>query len=177
MAMMPSLPVIKTLTPTVATLVSSVWMASRWVTFLILGATAWWHSRPRILLISAVAMVPAFLGIAIPGAQLWLWHDATISASLNFMIAAQLLLGVCVGVIYSGSLYFGMALSEGSTEHGGYHEALINFGSALGPVAGLLAESYFPNNLPIAISSVSAIIGVSVLATVLTPALTRREQT
>ena len=37
----------------------------------------------------------------------------------------------------------GMVLSDGSTEHGGYHEALIGLGSVLGPGMVLVVEGYF----------------------------------
>ena len=46
---------------------------------------------------------------------------------------AELVLGLMVGFIFSASLYFGMVLSDGSTEHAGYHEALIGVGVVLGP--------------------------------------------
>lgn len=177
MAMLPSLPVIKSLSPVVATVISSAWMASRWGTFWLLGATVWWHSRPRVLLAAAIAMVPAFLGIVLPGARLWLWHDASDSEALAWMVAGQILLGVCVGVIYAGSLYFGMALSGGSAEHGGYHEALINFGSAVGPIAGVIAEVLRPGDIPTAVTAVTGVIGLSVVATCLTAIAAARKST
>jgi MFS family permease len=175
MAMLPSLPVVKILPAAIATLLSSTWMASRWVTFLVLGATTWWHARPRLLLASAVLMVPAFLGIVLPGSRTLFWHTTPDATILAWMIAGQLLLGVCVGVIYSGSLYFGMALSEGSTEHGGYHEALINFGSAVGPIAGVAAEAWRPGDIRVSVTAVTGVIALSVVATVLTAAAAGRK--
>lgn len=174
MAMMPSLPVIRDLSPVGATVVSSTWMAVRWVTFLALGATSWWHTRPRLLLASAVAMVAAFLAIVLPGARLWLWHEASVGGALGWMLAGQALLGVCVGVIYSGSLYFGMVLSEGSTEHGGYHEALIGLGSGLGPAAGAVAAWLRPGDVQTGIFAVTLVITLSVAATLATAALADR---
>ena len=41
----------------------------------------------------------------------------------------------------------GMVLSEGSTEHGGYHEALIGLGSILGPGTAALTQWKWPNDL------------------------------
>src|SRR5262245_13247650 len=65
-AMMPSLPVMRNLTTAQRTPVSSVWMAARFCTFLVLGFTVWWHTRPRLLLIASIAMLIAFLGVTLP---------------------------------------------------------------------------------------------------------------
>ncbi len=62
--------------------------------------------------------------------------------SLESMILSQIVLGIVLGIIYSGSLYFGMVLSDASTEHAGYHEALIGVGSCAGP--GLAAIGAIP---------------------------------
>ncbi len=150
-AMMPSLPVMRPLTTSMATLVASIWMIARWLAFVILGATIWWHTRPRILLLAGVMMLFAFIGVAmIP--------------RLPAMIACQVLLGVTLGIIYAGSLYFGMVLSEGSTEHGGYHEALIGLGSVLGPGAAALAQWQWPGDLRAGVIAVSCVISVTLVA-------------
>src|SRR5205085_7291805 len=56
LAMMPSLPLVRRLPPVAQTLVSSVWLAMRFVMFAWLGATTWWHTRPRLLLGAAWLM-------------------------------------------------------------------------------------------------------------------------
>lgn len=137
MAMMPSLPVMKQLSTANSTLVSSVWMAARALTFGALGLTAWWHTRPRLLLVSAAVMLVAFWGVTIAPSAL----GASRAVDLLSMIVWQIIVGLAMGIIYAGSLYFGMVLSEGSTEHGGYHEALIGLGSVIGPGAGALVQS------------------------------------
>jgi hypothetical protein len=71
-----------------------------------------------------------------------------------------------MGIIYSASLYFGMVLSQGSTEHGGYHEALIGLGQSLGPGAGAIAASFWPGQAWAGISSVAGILTLSVIASV-----------
>jgi hypothetical protein len=129
-----------------------------------------------VLLAAAVAMVPAFLVIVLPGARLWAWHDASNAGALAWMVGGQLLLGVCVGVIYSGSLYFGMALSGGSAEHGGYHESLINFGSAVGPIAGVCAEIARPGDVRASVWAVTGVIGLSVVATCVTAVAAARKR-
>jgi len=150
-ALMPTLAVIRQFPLQMRTMVASVWMVARWVTFLLLGATAWWHTRPRLLLVAAVAQFFAFLGIAlIPSPiQMILW---------------QMLLGAAVGLVYAGSLYFGMVLSDGSTEHGGYHEALLGLGSAIGPGAGALALFVRPDNPEIGPATIGVVLLLSVIA-------------
>jgi hypothetical protein len=156
MAMMPSLPVIKPLTPAVATMVGSAWMAARFAMFVWLGAATWWHTRPMLLLGSAAAMLFAFIGVTI--------------APLGGMIVSQLILGAVMGIIYSGSLYFGMVLSQGSTEHGGYHEALIGLGSVLGPGVAALTQQYWPGSVRAGVTAVACVIATTVLAAALAAA-------
>jgi MFS family permease len=151
MAMMPSLPVMQSLEPTWRTPLASVWILARFIMFIMLGATTWWHTRPMLLLASAAVMLVAFVGVAS-------------GASFASMVAWQIVLGAVMGMIYSASLYFGMVLSDGSTEHGGYHEALIGFGGLLGPGAGALAQWLRPGDLRFGVIAVSAVVGASVVA-------------
>jgi MFS family permease len=149
-AMMPSLPVVQKLETSWQTAVCSTWMIARWLAFVALGATAWWHTRPRLLLAAAIGMLIAFIGVTTTG--------------LASMIAWQIVLGVTMGLIYSGSLYFGMVLSEGSTEHGGYHEALIGLGSVLGPGTAALTQWRWPGDLRAGVIAVCGLIAISIFA-------------
>ena len=67
------------------------------------------------------------------------------------------------GTIYAASLYFGMAMSDGSTEHGGYHEALIGLGQVLGPLVGATMQWIHPGALWPAVLGISAIVAVTVV--------------
>jgi len=58
----------------------------------------------------------------------------------------------------------GMVLSEGSTEHGGYHEALIGLGTVIGPGAGALAEKLGGGSPAWGVAAVAGIIAASVVA-------------
>ena len=161
-ALMPSLAVIKALRPATQTLASSVWLIARCLAFLGLGATAFWHTRPRLLLGAAVLLLVSFLVITVsPGELLTLSNSGAID--LMSMIAGQIVFGLACGMIYMASLYFGMVLSEGSTEHGGYHEALIGVGIALGPAAGAVAEWVRPGEPRAAVAAVSGLIALSIL--------------
>ena len=164
-ALMPSLAVIESYGPADRTVVASIWMAARFAAFALLGFTAWWHTRPRLLLWSAVLMLAAFLGVTLRGADLW-GHPASPVTSTDqwLMIAWQIPLGVTMGVIYSGSLYFGMVLSEGSTEHGGYHEALIGVGQVVGPAAALAAQRLRPDNHVAEVTAVAGVLTMTLIA-------------
>lgn len=122
----------------------SVWMVMRVVVFWGMGVSSFWHTRPGLLMGAVVAMALAFAGAAFGfvGASAEGTSDAM---RLAWLIGMQALLGVTLGVIYAGSLYFGMVLAHGgegeggSTEQGGYHEATIGAGTVLGPGVGALA--------------------------------------
>ncbi len=150
-AIMPTLAVIQSTAPAARTLLASVWMIARWIFFVFLGATIWWHTRPRALLIAAIILFAAFLGI-------------TLIPSVPSMILWQIALGIAMGLIYSASLYFGMVLSDGSTAQNSYHEALIGLGSILGPGCGAIAGQLRPGDPHAAIIAVAAILWISVMA-------------
>jgi len=162
-ALMPLLPVMQKLDTTTQTAVGSVWMVSRWAVFWALGATLFWHTRPMLLLVAATLMGAAFIGVTAP-------------VGLAGMIVAQIFLGAALGLIYTASLYFGMVLSEGSTEHAGYHEALIGLGQVLGPGAGALTQWRWRESLPASAIAVSSLIAVSVVAAGIAAVKARRQE-
>lgn len=162
LAMLPLLGVMQNLDTTAQTLVSSIWMAARWLAFVLLGAGIWWHTRPRILLGAIVLLLVAFLGITLrPGD--WLGVALPWKTELAMMILWQIALGAAAGMIYVGSLYFGLVLSHGSTEQGGYHEAMIGLGSILGPAAGAMAQWHRPGDIIAGVIAVAAIIVLTLI--------------
>jgi len=84
-------------------------------------------------------------------------------AALAAMAFAQIVLGLSLGTIYSASLYFGMAVSDGSTEHGGYHEALIGLGQIIGPLVGAAIQWIRPGELWPALLGISSIVSLSIV--------------
>jgi MFS family permease len=155
---LPSLYAIKQLTPTTATLVGSAWLVARAFAFAIIGSTTFWQKRPGLMFLASVVMLFAFIGTIVPGAltELPLLH------ALAAMVVAQIALGLSIGTIYSASLYFGMAVSNGSTAHGGYHEALIGLGQILGPLLGATMQWIYPGTLWPAVAAISGIASISV---------------
>jgi MFS family permease len=156
---LPSLHAIKQLSPTIATLVASIWLIARAAAFAITGSTTFWHKRPGLMLWASVTMLFAFIGTAASGSL----TEVNLAQALLAMAIAQILLGFSIGTIYSASLYFGMAVSDGSTEHGGYHEALIGLGQLLGPMVGATMQWIRPGALGPAVIAISVVISITVV--------------
>jgi len=179
MAMMPSLPALKQMSPAWQTVFGGVWLVARWLMFLLLMATAFWHTRPRLMLAAAVGLLLFFLVVTVPPSRVLgpgelqrataqqteqiitgTWHQL----DLTMLVVGQIGLGFAMGMIYMASLYFGMVLSDASTEHGGYHEALIGVGFVLGPAAALLSQTLWPQSVLAAALSVAGVVLISVVA-------------
>jgi len=156
---LPSLHVIKQLSPAIATLVASIWLLARAIAFVITGHTTFWHKRPGLMFLASVTMLFAFIGTIVPGAM----TELSLLHALLAMAIAQIALGLSLGTIYSASLYFGMAVSDGSTEHGGYHEALIGLGQIIGPLVGAAMQWIRPDALWPAVMAISGVVSATVV--------------
>ena len=66
-----------------------------------------------------------------------------LSQSLLMFVLTQIIYGVSVAMLYSGSIYYSMHLGAGSAAKAGVHEGLIGIGAALGP--GLIAVAGAPD--------------------------------
>jgi hypothetical protein len=161
-AILPAIPVLQHFSPAMQTVCGSIWVVARMIMFAVLGATAFWHTRPRLLLLASVALLAGFLIVTVSPSQL---SHARVPyrVDLMSMIGGQILLGTAMAMIYTASLYFGMVLSDGSTEHGGYHEALIGLGGVLGPGAGAITQILWPGDVPKAVIAVGGVVAISVV--------------
>ena len=117
-----------------AGLFCSIWWFVRLGTFVTLWQWTGWHYRFRWLL-------GAFVGLT-AGFNLLL-----LSTNLGLLVAAQVVFGVSVGLIYYSSLFYSMDVGENKGEHGGLHEAMIGAGMCLGPAVGALSL-YLAPGLP-----------------------------
>ena len=156
---LPSLHAIKQLSPTVATLAGSIWLMARAAAFIITGNTTFWHRRTSLMFVASITMLLAFIGTIVPGAL----NHVDLLPALAAMAIAQIVLGLSLGTIYSASLYFGMVVSDGSTEHGGYHEALIGLGQILGPLVGATLQWIRPGALWPTIMGISCVVSISIV--------------
>lgn len=156
---LPSLHAIKQLSTASATLLASIWFVARAAAFIVTGTTTFWHRRPILILGASITMLLGFLGTIITGSM----TGIDLHQALLFMAIAQVVLGLSIGTIYSASLYFGMAVSEGSTEHGGYHEALIGLGQVLGPVVGATMQWIHPGALWPVVLGISIVVAATIV--------------
>jgi hypothetical protein len=69
-----------------------------------------------------------------------------------------------------------MVLSEGSTEHGGYHEALIGLGMSLGPAMGAITQIIRPGDSHAAVVGISSLLGISLLLASIASIRIRRQK-
>ena len=121
------------LTPQTAGFVCSIWQWSRMGSFVLFYLWPGWHYRFRWLLLAFFLMAGSFLTVLL-ASQLWL------------LIVAQILFGLCVGLIYSSSLFYSMDLGISGGKGGGIHEAVIGLGMFMGPATGVLSLQFFPTH-------------------------------
>ncbi len=138
------------MTPAYAGLVFSIWF---WVR---LGAFVWfwlwpgWHYRFGWLMGAFLAMIGSFAAILLCS-QVWL------------LIAAQVVFGLAVGLIYYSSLFYSMDAGESKGKGGGIHEAAIGLGTLLGPGAGVAALHFYPGNTDAMAWTICALLAVGLL--------------
>lgn len=130
----PTIPVLAKqfeLSKTMAGFLISIWLFARVAAFV--GCWVWsgWHYRLRWLLGAFLGMMISFvLILAVP--------------SLFVLIAAQVVFGLSVGMIYYMSLYYSMHVGDNHGEQGGVHEAAIGAGNCVGPWLGAGALILLP---------------------------------
>lgn len=122
-AIIPALAKTLGLSTSQAGLFCSIWMFFRLFAFTALWKWTGWHYRFRWL-------VGAFVGLVGGFSLLLLSHN------LALLVAAQVIFGAAVGLIYYSSLFYSMDVGETKGEHGGLHEAMIGTGICLGPALG-----------------------------------------
>lgn len=125
-AIIPGLATTLELSTAQAGLFCSIWMFVRMGTFVALWQWTGWHYRFRWL-------VGAFVGLTAGFGLLLLSHN------LGLLVAAQVVFGVGVGLIYYSSLFYSMDVGETKGEHGGLHEAMIGAGMCMGPAVGAVS--------------------------------------
>jgi predicted MFS family arabinose efflux permease len=109
----------------------SLWGFARLATFFALWFWPGWHYRFRWLVTSFILLIAAFAVILI-------------APSLPLVLAAQIIFGVAIGLIYYSSLFYSMDASETKSEHGGIHEAAIGVGNCIGPAVGAASLQWVP---------------------------------
>jgi MFS family permease len=109
----------------------SVWLFARTGAFLLLWLWPGWHYRFRWLAGAYFLMMAAFVAVLVAN-DLWL------------VVAAQIVFGGALGLIYYSSLYYSMDVGDAKGEHGGWHEGMIGAGSCAGPALGAAGAWFLP---------------------------------
>ena len=109
----------------------STWCFARLGAFAILWRWTGWHYRFRWLLLCYLGLVASFAA-------------TVLAPNLTVLVAAQLVFGVSVGLLYYSSLFYSMDRSETKGEHGGIHEAAIGLGNCAGPAVGAATLQLLP---------------------------------
>ena len=86
---------------------------------------------------------------------------------LAVLVAAQIIFGCALGLIYYSSLFYSMDISETKGTHGGIHEAAIGLGNFAGPAVGAASLHVWPqyrNSGTLAVSGLLLVGLVGLLA-------------
>ena len=153
-ALMPGLAGKLGLTATLVGFFCSVWCFARVGAFVALWCWPGWHYRFGWLLAAYLALVASFAGMLL-------------SPTLSWLLAAQVVFGGALGLIYYSSLFYSMDLSDTKGEHGGIHEAAIGLGNFAGPAVGAAALYFLPqygNGGTLAVSAL-LLLGLGALLT------------
>ena len=138
------------LSTTASGLFGSVWFFARLAAFILLWQWTGWHYRFRWL-------IGAFLGLMAGFAALLVLRD------LWLLLAAQVLFGFAVGLIYYSSLFYSMDVGQTKGEHGGLHEAAMGTGNFIGPALGMTALLLAPQNPNAGAYAVSGLLAFGLL--------------
>jgi MFS family permease len=110
----------------VATAVGSIYMLARVIGFVLAWLWVGWRYRIRWkLTFFSILMISTYFIIVAQG--------------VTELILLQIVLGLALAMIYSGSLYYAMHLSRGSGHNAGIHEAVIGVGTVIGPALAAMA--------------------------------------
>ena len=130
-AVMPGVATRLGLSTTLAGFYCSVWCFARVGAFLALWFWDGWHYRFRWLLAAYLALVGTFAVLLL-------------APNLLVLVAAQIVFGSALGLIYYSSLFYSMDIGETKGEHGGIHEAAIGLGNFAGPAVGAASLHFLP---------------------------------
>jgi hypothetical protein len=135
------------LTPMFAGFVCSVWCFARLGAFAALWMWTGWHYRFRWLLAAYLTLIATFTTILT-------------APNVAVLVAAQLLFGGAIGLIYYSSLFYSMDAGDTKGEHGGIHEAVIGLGNCVGPAAGATALWMAPGRMDIGAWAMSGLLTI-----------------
>jgi len=144
-AVMPGLAARFGLSATFAGFYGSLWCFARVGAFVLLWFWEGWHYRFGWMVAAYLAMLATFTAMLV-------------APNLPCLIAAQIVFGAAIGLIYYSSLFYSMDTSETKGEHGGIHEAAIGLGNFAGPAMGAASLHFLPNYANSGVLAVSGLL-------------------
>ena len=87
-----------------------------------------------------------------------------LGGNLWLVVAAQLVFGAALGLLYYSSLFYAMDIGETKGEHGGFHESALGAGIFAGPAVGALALRFFPEQPNVNIWAVTGLLAIGFFA-------------
>lgn len=163
-----------------ATIVASVWLGARVVTFLVLGRSQGWHGRWSPAVVGGGLLLAGFaLCVLAPRWSGWLGLETEPGridlAGLGTLIAGLAAFGAGMATIYTAALYYAMEVGKAEVAAGGTHETLIGVGYTAGPALGLGASlAVHSGTMPEAQFEPVVLTGVGVVAVLVCGEVVRR---
>ncbi len=129
-----------------------LWFYVRMIAFELLRRWTWWHYKWGFLCGAFAVTMLSFA--ALVGAP-----------NVAVLLIAQIVFGLCVGLIYQSSLFYSMADSDAQGAHGGFHESFIGVGILVGPLIAYSGTLLAPDNsvLPVGMALGGMGLGLAVL--------------
>lgn len=150
-AVIPQLAAKFDLTPAQSGVFNSLWFYVRFAAFILLWKWTGWHYRFRWMLAAAIGLLLSF-SVMLLAPMLWV------------VVAAQVVFGFSIGLIYYSSLFYSMDAGDEKGAHGGLHEAAIGLGICAGPAAGAAALTFFPQSPNSGTFAVSGLLMIGLTA-------------
>ena len=125
-----------------------LWFYVRMIAFELLRRWTWWHYKWGFLCGAFAVTMVSFA--ALVGAP-----------NLAVLLIAQIVFGLCVGLIYQSSLFYSMADSDAQGAHGGFHESFIGVGILVGPLIAYSGTLLAPKNAALPVGMALGGMGLS----------------
>lgn len=114
---------------------ATAWLVARPITFWILERWQGWRGSRAMPIAGALLLVIGFAG-SVAASRI-----DTGNLGLAIQVGSLALFGMGMATIYTGAIYYAMAVGSAEVDAGGTHEALIGVGYTLGPLCGVFAAA------------------------------------
>lgn len=114
--------------------IAGAWLLPRCLGFLTFDRWHGWHGRWTMPAAGGLLLMTGF-GMTVLAPRL-----ASGSLGLALFVTGLVIFGTGMSAIYTGAIYYAMAVGKAEVDAGGTHESLIGVGYTIGPAIGLAAS-------------------------------------